>query len=68
MDKQASEQVKPRSRTLKRYVYVVTYAYDYEGHSLEAVYASQKLADQHPKSGDETVVHKMRVIGAKRKP
>jgi hypothetical protein len=51
-------------RASRRYVYLVTYHYDYEGHDIQAVYASQKLADQHPKGGDETVVHKMRVHGA----
>ncbi len=49
-----------------KYVYAVEYCYDYEGCSLEAVYATRKLAELHPKRGDETKVTKMPILGLKR--
>lgn len=43
------------------YVYVVTYLYDYEGESLEAVYATKALAEKHPHGGDDKLIAKIRV-------
>lgn len=44
-----------------RFVYVVTYAYHYEGETVEAIYATKKAADNHPWGGDAKHVTKMRV-------
>jgi hypothetical protein len=43
-------------------VYVVTYAYDYEGESVEGVYATRKAANRHPKGGDETKIEEIEVL------
>ncbi len=55
------------SRSLKplvsrRSVFVVTYAYDYEGETVEAIYATEAGAKSHPHGGDRTHIREMPVI------
>lgn len=45
-----------------RYIYVVTYAYDYEGETVKAAYAKRRHARTHPQGGDETVIHRLPVL------
>ena len=68
-DQMNTRSVKPRSRTLKarQFVYVVTYAYDYEGETVEAVYASMKDAREHPGGGDQKIIRRL-YVQPERKP
>jgi hypothetical protein len=45
-----------------RYVWVVSWYWDYEGGEVQAVYESKRDADKHPNGGDEIRIEKMRVI------
>src|SRR6266571_2249029 len=46
----------------KVHVYVVLYGYDYEGHTLEAVYANLRAAKTHPDGGDRKVIRRMPIL------
>lgn len=49
------------------YVYVVTYSYDYQGETVEAVYTSKAAAKQHPSGGDSKHIYKAPILKSVRK-
>lgn len=42
-------------------VFLVEYCYDYEGCSAQALYKTRKLAETHPRGGDDTEITEMKV-------